>query len=196
MTGSRHHTQRPLKAETALRVPSSILLLMRKHRNTVKKKKKTQKNTSRESGIYHTNTHHRRRHGEQRDNASKLKSLQGKNKRQRCCFTFLGNRGTEECWIYLGLQAGIPASFPRTWKIKSNTPQRSQVTGFYKLKKYIYTTIYIHNNGTEKVQLRGEAVEQEQTQKLCGCGMCVLVKWTVCSPKGKNWSDVTTELNT
>lgn len=37
MTGSRHHTQCPLKAEAALRVPSSILLLMRKHRNTVKK---------------------------------------------------------------------------------------------------------------------------------------------------------------
>lgn len=156
MTGSRHHTQCPLKAETALRVPSSILLLMLKHRNTVKKKKKIQKNTSRESGIYHTNTHHRRRHGEQRDNASKLKSLQGKNKRQRCCFTFLGNGGTEECWIYLGLQAGIPASFPRTWKIKSNTPQRSQVTGFYKLKIYIYTQLYISTTTAQKRCSSGE----------------------------------------
>lgn len=42
MTGSRHHTQCPLKAETALRVPSSILLLMQKHHNTVGEKGKTQ----------------------------------------------------------------------------------------------------------------------------------------------------------
>lgn len=54
----------------------------------------------------HTQTHR----------VGKLQSLQSKIKDKEC-FTFLGYGGTEECWIYLGSQARISASFPRTWKL-------------------------------------------------------------------------------
>lgn len=129
MTGSRYHIQCPLKAETALRVPSSILLLMQKHRNTAGEKKEKQAGNQEfiaQTLITDAGS------GSSETTPASSSHYKTKTKRQRCCFTFLGNRGTEECWIYLGLQAGISASFPRTWKIKSNTPQRSQVTGFYK----------------------------------------------------------------
>lgn len=47
--------------------------------------------------------------------ASKLKSLQAKVMNKKIsCFTFLGNRRSEECWIYVILKASISASFPRT----------------------------------------------------------------------------------
>lgn len=54
----------------------------------------------------HTHTHR----------VGKLQSLQSKIKDKEC-FTFLGYGGIEECWIYLGSQARISASFPRTWKL-------------------------------------------------------------------------------
>lgn len=49
--------------------------------------------------------------------ASKLESRQGKIKDKNMFFTFLGDRGIKECWIYLSLQARISTSFPRTWKL-------------------------------------------------------------------------------
>lgn len=69
-----------------------------------------------ESGICHTNITDAGTGSSEATPASSSHYQAKKQKRQKCCFTFLGDGGTEECWIYLGLQAGIPASFPRTWK--------------------------------------------------------------------------------
>lgn len=47
---------------------------------------------------------------------------------KKYCFTFLGDRWSEECWIYLSVQASISASFPRTWKL-NQTLLRSEKYG-------------------------------------------------------------------
>lgn len=46
---------------------------------------------------------------------------ENKWQKQKYCFTFLGDRGSKECWIYLSTQASISTSFPRTWKIKHSS---------------------------------------------------------------------------
>lgn len=92
----------------------SCLLPMRQHRNNAAKLRtrgvavSSQMQAMGQNGTDHA---HRQTH-----TVGKLQSRQSKIK-DRECFTFLGYGGIEECWIYLGSQARISASFPRTWKL-------------------------------------------------------------------------------